>query len=284
MVAMVRSGRRTFRPRSRSIWNACGVVTSWTQVQVDVEQRWARPAARRRRGCPRFFRRWCVVLHKCLANCFADFFGGGGLAFRSQIRRHAARVEHFADRRRSRPSASFISPNVYSSIAATVPIAPSGLALFWPAMSGAEPCTGSYKPFRCRRARPRAACRWSRPESAHIAQDIAERVFGQHHVELRGLQHHLHGGVVHQHVIELDVGILLGDVRSPLCARTARFRARWICRRWSDLLAAIARQLERRVRHALDLGARVGHGVEAAVAVDAARLRRSRGRRSARGR
>ena len=43
--------------------------------------------------------------------------------------------------------ASFISPKVYSSIAATLPMAPSGLALFWPAMSGADPCTGSYSPF-----------------------------------------------------------------------------------------------------------------------------------------
>ena len=33
----------------------------------------------------------------------------------------------------------FFSPKLYSSIAATEPIAPSGLALFWPAMSGAEP-------------------------------------------------------------------------------------------------------------------------------------------------
>ncbi len=31
-------------------------------------------------------------------------------------------------------------------MAATEPMAPSGLALFCPAMSGAEPCTGSYNP------------------------------------------------------------------------------------------------------------------------------------------
>src|SRR5688572_3911859 len=42
--------------------------------------------------------------------------------------------------------ASFIRPKLYSSIAATDPIAPSGLALFWPAISGADPCTGSYSP------------------------------------------------------------------------------------------------------------------------------------------
>src|SRR5262249_2403454 len=43
-------------------------------------------------------------------------------------------------------AASSFSRKLYSSIAATEPIAPNGLALFCPAMSGAEPCTGSYKP------------------------------------------------------------------------------------------------------------------------------------------
>ena len=38
-VAMVRSGRRTLRPASRSPSNACGEVTSCTKLQVDVEQR-----------------------------------------------------------------------------------------------------------------------------------------------------------------------------------------------------------------------------------------------------
>ena len=43
-------------------------------------------------------------------------------------------------------AASSFKPKLYSSIAATEPIAPSGLALFCPAISGAEPCTGSYSP------------------------------------------------------------------------------------------------------------------------------------------
>ena len=40
-------------------------------------------------------------------------------------------------------AASFVSPKLYSSMAATEPIAPKGLALFCPAMSGADPWTGS---------------------------------------------------------------------------------------------------------------------------------------------
>src|SRR5271170_3257389 len=41
-------------------------------------------------------------------------------------------------------AASSFKPKLYSSMAATDPIAPKGLALFFPAISGAEPCTGSY--------------------------------------------------------------------------------------------------------------------------------------------
>src|ERR1700704_2520979 len=40
-------------------------------------------------------------------------------------------------------AASSFKPKLYSNIDATEPMAPNGFALFCPAMSGAEPCTGS---------------------------------------------------------------------------------------------------------------------------------------------
>ena len=43
-------------------------------------------------------------------------------------------------------AASSARPKLYSSMAAAEPIAASGLALPCPAMSGADPCTGSYRP------------------------------------------------------------------------------------------------------------------------------------------
>src|SRR3984957_12881614 len=43
-------------------------------------------------------------------------------------------------------AASSFSPKLYSSIAATDPIEPNGVALLCPAISGAEPCTGSSSP------------------------------------------------------------------------------------------------------------------------------------------
>src|SRR5471030_2354632 len=48
----------------------------------------------------------------------------------------------------STAEASFFKPKLYSKRAPTEPMEPSGLALCWPAMSGAEPCTGSYRPTR----------------------------------------------------------------------------------------------------------------------------------------
>src|ERR1017187_9382606 len=54
-----------------------------------------------------------------------------------------ARTDSMAD---STADDSSFNPKLYSSMAATEPIAPSGLALFCPAMSGAEPWTGSYRP------------------------------------------------------------------------------------------------------------------------------------------
>ena len=62
----------------------------------------------------------------------------------------------------------------------------AGLAISWPAMSGADPCTGSNRPVPS----PRLAD-GRRPSDPAIApgfirQDVAEHVFRQDHVERRG--------------------------------------------------------------------------------------------------
>jgi hypothetical protein len=79
-------------------------------------------------------------------------------------------------------------------MAATEPMAPSGLALFCPAMSGAEPCTGSYRPTHApdglrppMRRRGQHADR-SGQHRAFVAENVAEHVLRQHHVEARGLR------------------------------------------------------------------------------------------------
>ena len=96
----------------------------------------------------------------------------------------------------------------WRSISATDPKVASGFATPCPAMSGAEPCTGSYRP-----GPPRAeACRLpSRPDRARdhrglVGEDVAEHVLGQDHVEVAGARDQLHRGVVDQHVLELHAG------------------------------------------------------------------------------
>ena len=82
----------------------------------------------------------------------------------------------------------------------------SGLAAPVPAMSGAEPWTGSNRPGlllaeRC--ARQHA----DRPGEHRrlVAEDVAEHVLGQDHLEVAGRRDQLHRGVVDEQVLELDI-------------------------------------------------------------------------------
>src|SRR6188474_2040321 len=81
----------------------------------------------------------------------------------------------------------------------------SGLAASLPAMSGAEPCTGSYSALR----RPSASGAPSEADGSMPSEpvSIAAQVVGDNDVELLGLAHQLHGAVVGVHVAELDIGV-----------------------------------------------------------------------------
>ena len=67
------------------------------------------------------------------------------------------------------------------------------------------------------------ACRGSDAETAaascrDVREDVAERVLGQDHVELRGIEHELHARVVDEHVLEPHVGVVAcqaGDDLAP---------------------------------------------------------------------
>src|SRR5215469_11195162 len=87
------------------------------------------------------------LLHMALATAFptSAVLAGFPAGFRSAVTRPEFKTVSTA---RFTPAASSFNPKLYSSIAATDPIAPKGLALPCPAMSGADPCTGSYKPVQ----------------------------------------------------------------------------------------------------------------------------------------
>jgi MFS family permease len=57
-----------------------------------------------------------------------------------------------------------------------------------------------------------------------VAQNVAEHVFAEQHVELRGLEHELHRAVVHEHVVERDVGIIFADARDDFAPENAVFQ------------------------------------------------------------
>ena len=110
----------------------------------------------------------------------------------------------------------------------------SGFAVPVPAMSGAEPCTGSNRPGP-EPSPERGARQHAQRAGEHrrlVAEDVAEHVLGQDHVELRGSRHQLHRGVVDQHVLERDVARPRPCGRRP-CATAATSPGRSPCPRSS---------------------------------------------------
>ena len=104
-----------------------------------------------------------------------------------------------------------------------------------------------------------------------IAQNIAEHIFAEQHVELRGLEHELHRAIVHEHVIERHVGIFFGDAGDGFAPEDAVFQhVRFIDAR--QFLAAQLRGFERDVRDAFDLGRGVNHRINRALLAVGERL------------
>ena len=113
---------------------------------------------------------------------------------RSGVRNPCSSTRSTADS--TAAAASSISSE-WRSISATDPNVASGFAIPWPAMSGAEPCTGSYRPGP---SAPRLARR-KQPDRARdhrglVGEDVAEHVLGEEDVEVGGARDQLHGGVV----------------------------------------------------------------------------------------
>ena len=103
----------------------------------------------------------------------------------------------------STAAACFLQSSEWRSISATEPNIASGFATPRPAMSGAEPCTGSYRPGPpCAEAGGREQPDRAGDHRRLVGEDVAEHVLGQQDVEVRRARDQLHGGVVDQHVLE----------------------------------------------------------------------------------
>src|ERR1700693_310458 len=94
-----------------------------------------------------------------------------------------------------------------------------------------------------------------------IREDIAEHVFGEDDVELGGLEDQRHGGRVHVHVGELDVGKISGDASDDFAPETRALQnIRLVDGEHTP--APGSRKLKCDAGNALDLRLTVAHGVE----------------------
>ena len=183
-------------------------------------------------------------------------------------------LEHVARPRPGWPPPPRVSPS-QASIMAAERMAPTGLAMPRPAMSGAEPCTGSNIDG-CRRVGSRFAlgARPRPPVTVAVIseQDVAEEVRGHDHVEAPGAADQLHGRGVDQdrrgldlrelrrhlaedavperHAVALGVGLRDGGDGAPLQ------RARLLEGEADDALGAAAGE-DRGLHRDLGLGAAV---------------------------
>ena len=95
-----------------------------------------------------------------------------------------------------------------------------------------------------------------------IGQDVAKNIAGDHHIELFRVFYQLHGGVVHQHVRQLNVRVLGGHFGDHVAPQLGGFQHVHFVHR-AQLFAALLRGLERHVSDAADFAFAVNHGVEA---------------------
>jgi len=93
-----------------------------------------------------------------------------------------------------------------------------------------------------------------------ITQDVTERVLRHHDVELARVVDQLHGGVVHQHVHDLDLRVILRHAVHDLAPHATGFQDVRLVD-VVDLLAALHGRLEADAANALDFMLRVGHGI-----------------------
>jgi hypothetical protein len=88
---------------------------------------------------------------------------------------------------------------------------------------------------------------------ASSREDVAKHVAGDHHVKRLGRLDQLHGGVVHVHVLQFHVGVLLAHFGHHVLPELEGFQHVGLVHA-GDLLAALAGGLEGDVGDALDLG------------------------------
>ena len=134
-------------------------------------------------------------------------------------------------------------------------IAPAGFAIPCPAMSGAEPCTGSNTPGASapgREVRARRHAHAALDRRREVGEDVAEEVRRDDDVEARRVAHHARGERVHEHPLDADAVELRRRLLHHLVPEHVAEARRVRLRRARQRSAAGSRELEGVADDALD--------------------------------
>ena len=142
-----------------------------------------------------------------------------------------------------------------SSISEALQIAPAGFAMPRPAMSGAEPCTGSKRPGSSRSRREVGARGHPHPaldRRGEVGEDVAEEVRGDDDVEPGRVPHHPRGERVDEHSLVAHARELGRDLVGDLVPEHVAVAGRIRLRRAREDAPPAGGELERVAQHALD--------------------------------
>ena len=187
-----------------------------------------------------------------------------GARVTSQIGGTQTRVERALQRPILQPRPRLPSRGRGGASAPPTGTSPAGWRSPRPAMSGAEPCTGSNRPGPSPPSEALGSMPIEPVSMAASSERMSPNMFSVRITSKRRRRgDELHGGVVDEHVLELDVGELARRAARSTTSRHSREVSSTLA--LSTLVTRAARRREGDARDALDLLARVGADVAGAV-------------------
>ena len=149
---------------------------------------------------------------------------------------------------------------------AAVRIAPRGLALPVPAMSGADAVHGLVEIDGSADGGRGQHAEGAGDDAGLVGEDVAEEVLGEDDIEVARGVHDVHRHGVDELVLEGDFGVVFGDFGDGGAPELRDFEDVGLVDR-GDFFAALGGELEGYAGYADDLVAGVAHGVDGFVGV-----------------
>ena len=134
----------------------------------------------------------------------------------------------------------------------------NGFATPCPAISGAEPWLGSYRPCPDEFKDADGACQ----HSGLVRQNISKRIPRHNDVELTRVSHQMHGRIVYIHVRKLDIRIVSSHFNNKVAPKLRGFQYIGLVDA-AQLFVALSRRLKIDPRNTTHLRLGETHGVVA---------------------